>query len=167
MDSLKGVNDFVNHKPYSEIPPIGFKEDGTTVVAKTPEQTYEDVAKDLFNKPYHYINSCGEIGQLNNGFSFHYAEPNNFTSRKQAEKLLALNKLMNVAKYLNGDWQPKFYDGNEKKWYIYIDEDGDFDTSFSKELVTTSVYFKSQELAEKAIEILGNYTISLALSTDW
>lgn len=135
---------------------------------ETAAKTYEDVAKELFfndDELYHYIATDGSIkhSTVYNA----YGIPTICTSRKQAEKLLAINKLLNVAKYLNGDWQPKFYDGNEKKWYIYIDEDGEVDTSFAKELVTTSVYFKSQELAEKAIEILGSHTISLALSTDW
>ena len=45
------------------------------------------------------------------------------TSEKQLEQLLALNKLMNVAKYLNGDWEPDFTNTHFHKFYINYDSD--------------------------------------------
>ena len=95
-----------------------------------------------------------------------YVDSNNCTSEKQAKKLLAINKLMNVAKYLNGDWQPNWNDVYEKKWYIFI-EDKQIKINNTYRLQCNDIYFKSQELAEQAIEILGEETIKLALCTDY
>lgn len=36
-----------------------------------------------------------------------------------ADKLIALDKLMNIAKYYNGDWKPEWNNRNEEKNYIY------------------------------------------------
>ena len=78
------------------------------------------------------------------------------TSEKQLEQLLALNKLMNVAKYLNGDWEPDFLNIEERKWFIcYGYEDSMLDIDFSAYYRNSVVYFKSEKLAQQAIEILG------------
>lgn len=85
------------------------------------------------------------------------------TSEEQLEQLLALNKLLNVAKYLNGDWEPDFTD-NTHKWYINYDYDcltlcTDFSINYRRNLV----YFKSSKIAHQAIEILGEEEIKKAL----
>lgn len=79
------------------------KQDGNTytIIEKENNLTYESVSKDLFCKGYWYINSIGHISKANTVIT----NSNNCTSEKQARKLLAINMLMNVAKYLNGDWQ--------------------------------------------------------------
>lgn len=57
--------------------------------------TYEDVAKKLFyKKEAAYINYKGEVDIFDCDKSYPHA--NNCTSEKQAQKLLAINKLMNV-----------------------------------------------------------------------
>ena len=70
--------------------------------------TYENIAKSLFmnNKTY-YIDTLGDIFICNSG-TIYYNSKINCTSEKQAKKLLAINQLMNVAKYLNGNWEPDF-----------------------------------------------------------
>lgn len=143
------------------------KQDGNTytIVEKEKRLTYEDIARELFSKSYHYIDSSGKIHNEHTD-DYHITEPNNCTSQKQAEKLLAINKLMNVAKYLNDGWQPDWDKPVECKYYI---------NTYSKQLKVTfntwvcsgDIYFKSEELAEKAIEILGEETIRLALCTDY
>lgn len=85
------------------------------------------------------------------------------TSEKQLEQLLALNKLINVAEYLNGDWEPDFTD-NTQKWYINYDYDclmlcTDFSVNYRRNLV----YFKSPKLAHQAIDILGEEEVKKAL----
>lgn len=136
---------------------------------KPKNLTYKDICKSLFKgKGVYFIHSRGEIKKQS---SEHVAEnviydPNNCTSENQAKKLLAINKLMNVAKYLNGDWKPDLSSRSEQKFYIIL-EKGDIFTSQTCTVVSGNVYFKSKELAEQAIEILGEDTIKLALSTDW
>ena len=130
--------------------------------------TYEDVAKNLFDyKKLYHIHGDGKIyefiavdeGAIN---------PINCTSQKQAEKLLAINQLMNVAKYLNGDWKPNWDKVDEKKYFIYTcPRDCYISVKSATVHMSDIVYFKSEELAQQAIDILGEETIKLALSTDW
>ena len=86
------------------------------------------------------------------------------TSEEQLEQLLALNKLMNVAKYLNGDWEPDWKNKYEDKYCI----------GYDYSLLTLHVYrwtttcnvgswFKSIQLVNQAIEILGEEEVKKAL----
>ena len=71
---------------------------------------------------------------------------------------------MNVAKYLNGDWEPDFLNIDERKWFIDYDyEDSIIDTDFSAYYRNSVVYFKSEELTQQAIEILGEEEVKKAL----
>ena len=107
--------------------------------------TYEDIVKKLYPGKCYYIN-------------------NNHTSEKQICQLLYLNKLMNVAKYLNGDWEPQFLDRGQKKWCIYYNfEDFKWGVTNYTHYQHTAVYFKSEELALQAIEILGEEEVKKAL----
>ena len=84
-------------------------------------------------------------------------------SEKQLEQLLALNKLMNVAKYLNGDWEPDFTD-NTHKFYIYYNYISlEFKIEWSVNWRRSIIYFKSEKLALQAIEILGEEEVKKAL----
>lgn len=139
------------------------------LVEKEKKLTYENVAKKLFpyETSHYYILSNGDIDKIKNSPS-NYELPNNALSKKQLEKLLAINKLMNVAKYLNGDWQPNWRDKNEDKWYIRFDySDNMIYIACNQFLCSNCNYFKSEELAKQAIEILGEDTIRLAFCTDY
>lgn len=77
---------------------------------------------------------------------------------------------MNVAKYLNGDWQPNWDNKNkiEYKYYLYIHYPGNkIEISYVASCCSDGIYFKSEELSQQAVDILGEETIKLALSTDW
>ena len=131
---------------------------------KPKKLTYEDVAKELFEgKKTYYIDDNGKIEEniCYRNCDTH-ADPNNCVTKEQAEKLLAINKLMNVATYFNGkDWD--FYDNNNKySFYINTNKELAFNVSYSTKFGIA--YFKTKQLAEKAIEILGEDTIKLALS---
>lgn len=128
--------------------------------------TYEDVAKELFlRKTGYYTDKFGSMCSAVL-YDSQYLDSNNCTSEKQVQKLLAINKLMNVAKYLNGDWKPNWGDSNERKYYISMDG-GNIEVSMVISSHCVEVYFKTPKLAQQAIEILGEETIKLALSTDW
>ena len=128
-----------------------------------PEITYERICNELFkeNETFYYTNSNGQIRQSMDGMEYSYSiyEPNSAFSRKQLEKLLAINKLMTVAKYLNRD--KSFY----LKYYIYINCDDKLEIG-SRVTASGSVFFISVEAVRQAIKILGEDTIRLALSTD-
>lgn len=132
--------------------------------------TYDDIAKELFHgKEIFYINQLGEIStatSVKGEECFKYL--NNCTSKKQAEKLLAINKLMNVAKYLNDGWKPDWNNNNEYKYYLFVYNNNNtigYSTCASSSFDV--IYFKTKELAMQAVKILGEDTIKLALSTDY
>lgn len=137
---------------------------------KRKELTYDDIAKELFHeKELSYINQFGEINtttSLEGEESFKC--PNNCTSWTQAEKLLAINKLMNVAKYLNGSRRYAQKTGKYKTgYYIIIDENDSIKVDYACINGRDIIYFNSRENAERAIKILGKDTIKLALVRDY
>lgn len=129
------------------------------------KKTYMDICRELFlNKPSCRLTDLGVIkhATCTSGAIIHHRTIS--TSKKQLEQLLALNKLMNVAKYLNGDWEPDFLNIEERKWFICYDyEDSMLDTDFSAYYRNSVVYFKSEELTQQAIEILGEEEVKKAL----
>lgn len=128
---------------------------------------YEDVARKLFyDKLTYYITGDGTLDTFHPTSSYYNA--NNCTSNKQLRKLLAINKLMNVAKYLNDNWEPDWNNMEKDKFYIrYNQASRTLQEGTASILCSDIVYFKSKKLAQQAIEILGEETIKLALSTDW
>lgn len=151
------------------IPPEGMEayQEGNEIKFRPvkKELTYKDIARELFDNKIIYHIADGRIVEslvLPNT----YYNTNNCTSNKQAEKLLAINKLMNVAKYLNGDWQPDWNNNYENKYYLRIYNEK-IEISYAGVYISDIVYFKSEEFAKQAIKILGEEIIKLALSTDW
>lgn len=133
---------------------------------KKKELTYNDICEKLFKKkPIFFITDSGEVDTYY--CNDQYEDSNNCTSEKQAEKLLAINKLMNVAKYLNGDWTPDWNNCTQNKYYLYLSSSTTIYVSIVTSMSCNIVYFKTRELAEEAIKILGEETIKLALSTDY
>lgn len=131
------------------------------------KQSYGDIAVALFNgKQTYFIDVDGKIS--NDWLTTSCCDPNNCTSLKQGQKLMAYNKLMNVAKYLN--------DGEtvEYGYYICMYENAvteDVSIGVANDTIggirKGCINFKTEKLARQAIEILGEDTIKLALSTDW
>ena len=168
----------------TEIPiPDGYQifisEDGKPMIRKKIEEdedkkapntsegnpiTYEDVLKELFlNKKTYWIGNTyinTTISQYNN-----YNDIDNCTSIAQANRMIAFNKLQNIAKYLNNGWVSNFNDKN-KNWFIRI-EDGKYVARFSKWFNNGSVYFKSKEAANEAIRLMGEDSLNDLFSTDW
>ena len=87
------------------------------------------------------------------------------TTLEQVKRLDAYNKLMNIAKFLNGDWKPDFY-GDHENWNICKDGDT-FVALYTKTLNKGSVYFKNEELANEAIRLMGEESLNDLFSTDW
>lgn len=134
---------------------------------KKKQSTYEDVAKELFSKGLiaYWADIDGNVHLRRMEYSTELIEPINCVSENQAKKLLAINKLMNIAKYLNGDWKPDWNNASQAKYYLSIFNDSvEINGTIYNSRI---VYFKSEKFVKQAIEILGEDTIRLALSTDW
>ncbi|NLJ82625.1 MAG: hypothetical protein GX330_05810 [Bacteroidales bacterium] len=82
-----------------------------------------------------------------------YNDRNNCVSEKHIEKWLLINDLLNICVYLNKDWTPNWENKNEIK-YILVAED---DRIKVEETIypISFAYFKTKDLANNAIEILG------------
>lgn len=139
------------------------------VVNKTPDAaegnpiTYDDILKKLYlNKKSFWISSI-EI-QSSTTRKCSYNDMNNCTSMAQAKRMLAFNKLQNIAKYLNDGWKPNFKDSS-KKWYIY--KDIFYGVTFNYTTNQGIVYFKNEDLANEAIQLMGKDYLDALFSTDW
>lgn len=152
------------------IPPEGYEIDESNstfecIKFKKKALTYEDVARELFiGKRYYYIDFGGDILPDTHCKNEDLRCGNLAASEKQLEKLLAINKLMNLAKYLNGSWKP---DWNKRNYFITINSYNTIIIDYNSDNIRSAAYFSTGALAKQAIDILGEDTIRLALSTDW
>ena len=90
-----------------------FNEEGKLMVQKAPGDkngepiTYDEVLKELYYKKTAYWVNNTRISYVitnENG----YNDINNCASEAQCKRMVAFNKLQNIAKYLNKGWKPDF-----------------------------------------------------------
>lgn len=126
--------------------------------------TYDDVLKELYlgKTAYWVYDKSIESGKQS---SYNFEDAVNYTSVAQAKRMVAFNKLQNIAKYLNGDWKPDF-DGNHENWSITKIGD-DFLAMYTGNVNNANVYFKSKDLTFEAIRLMGEYSLNDLFSTDW
>ena len=126
--------------------------------------TYYDICKKLFfnNKVYWAYKDDIESGIA---IPSDYKDVYNCTSEAQVKRLIAFNKLQNIAKYLNGYWKPDFC-CSEKKWSI-SEKFGNFEPAFSVTENGAKVYFKSEYATDEAIRLMGKDSLNDLFSTDW
>nr|UVN05173.1 MAG: hypothetical protein [Bacteriophage sp.] len=63
-------------------------------------------------------------------------------------KLRALNKLMNIAKYYNGDWKPNWSDQN----YFIIYKGDMYKVNYNWTIISNNIYFKNEKDAQAVID---------------
>ena len=69
-------------------------------------------------------------------------------------KIKALVKLMNIAKYYNGDWNPDWSNPTEYKYYImYKNNDNAYDVDYNWGYIRNNIYFKNRK---DVIAIINN-----------
>lgn len=126
--------------------------------------TYDDVLKELYlgKTAYWVYDKSIESGKQS---SYNFEDAVNCTSVAQAKRMVAFNKLQNIAKYLNGDWKPDF-DGNHENWNINKTGD-DFLATYTRNVNKANVYFKSRDLTFEAIRLMGEDSLNDLFSTDW
>lgn len=125
--------------------------------------TYDDILKELyFDKTAYWVNK-NNIPTAK-AAEFSYNDINNCTTHAQAKRIIAFNKLQNIAKYLNGGWKPNFEDSS-KKWYIF--KDILYGVTFNHTTNQGIVYFKNADLADEAIRLMGKESLNDLFSTDW
>lgn len=127
--------------------------------------TYDDVLKELFlDKIASWVGISkiytATVGRAN------YNDLNNCTSYAQAKRIVAFNKLQNIAKYLNEGWKPDFTDGTQN-WFIAEEHFGEYKAKFTYSGNYGVVFFKSKCLANEAIRLMGEDSLNDLFSTDW
>lgn len=154
-----------------------FAEDGKLMVrkkiegdAEAPDDkegkpiTYDDVLKKLYyGKTAYWVGSTRISYAITNENS--YNDINNCASEAQCKRMVAFNKLQNIAKYLNKGWKPDFCN-LEKKWAILKGVEG-FSPKYIMMTNDANVYFKSKDLANEAICLMGDESLNDLFSTDW
>ena len=77
-------------------------------------------------------------------------------------KIIALNRLMTIAKYYNGDWEPDWSNSREYKYFIvYNNNDNTYIVDYHWRYIRNDIYFKNRE---DAIAIINNSNFKSILS---
>ena len=146
-----------------------FNEEGKLMVQKAPGDkngepiTYDDICKKLFfNKTAYWVRGKNiEEGVIRES----YNDSDNCTSVDQVKRVVAFNKLQNIAKYLNKGWKPDFCN-TEKKWAIIKSVEG-FSPKYIRMINDANIYFRDKDLANEAIRLMGEESLNDLFSTDW
>ena len=132
------------------------------IVLKDKQLTYSDICRKLFvGYGWFFTDAEGSIHHTRGGNTYSCA--NNSATKHQLECILAKNKLVNVAKYLNDGWKPAVED---TAWYIISYGNNNIDIVndyFQHSSCSSRIIFKTKELAQQAMGILGEETVKLAL----
>lgn len=83
-------------------------------------------------------------------------------NESNASKLVALSKLMNIAKYYNEDWKPDWSNSREYKYFIvYNNNDNTYIVDYHWRYIRNDIYFKNRE---NAIAVINNSNFKSILS---
>ena len=127
--------------------------------------TYDDICKKLFlNKKTFWF--CGENNIEEDVLDFNsYNDSDNCTSIAQVKRLVAFNKLQNIAKYLNKGWKPDFPGSNN--YAICKNYAGGYSLLGNRKCQAGAIYFRTKDLANEAIRLMGEESLNDLFSTDW
>ena len=130
------------------------------IVLKDKQLTYSDICRKLFvGYGWFFTDAEGSIHHTLGGNT--YSCVNNSATKHQLECILAKNKLANVAKYLNDGWKPNKGD------FVFCLTHWEYLSvgMYHFENYGNQIIFKNREVAQQAVEILGEETIKLALES--
>ena len=112
--------------------------------------TYKEIAEKL-NKDICFFIAKGKIQSYSQYAS--YDNPDVANSYRQIEKILAINQLMNIAKYYNGDWKPDWNNKYELKYCIsFTTITNSYDIASRTQTYLNAIHFKNQEDAQAVID---------------
>ena len=112
--------------------------------------TYKEIAEKL-NKDICFFIAKGKIQSYAQYAS--YDNPGVANSYRQIEKILAINQLMNIAKYYNGDWKPDWNNKYELKYCIsFTTITNSYNIASRTQTYLNAIHFKNQEDAQAVID---------------
>ena len=143
------------------------KQDGEPALNEETQEkpiTYYDILRELYmgKTAYWIYDKCIESGKQTD---YNFEDSVNCTSVAQAKRMVAFNKLQNIAKYLNKGWKPNFCIG-DKKWGIIKEGEG-FSPKYIRMINDANIYFRDKDLANEAIRLMGEESLNDLFSTDW
>lgn len=154
-----------------------FNEEGKLMVhkkiegdAETPDDkegnpiTYDDVLKELYYEKTAYWIGSSNIKHTTTGEGS-YNDINNCASEAQCKRMVAFNKLQNIAKYLNKGWNPDFPGSNN--YTICKNYAGEYSLLGNRKRQAGAIYFMTKDLANEAIRLMGDESLNDLFSTDW
>ena len=113
--------------------------------------TYKEVTEKL-NKDICFFIEKGKIKSYAQYAS--YDNPDVANSYRQIEKILAINQLMNIAKYYNGNWNPDWSNIDKYKYYIiYNSSNNTYAVDYNTSYTLNPIYFENRE---DAIAVINN-----------
>lgn len=123
--------------------------------------SYKEIAEELFpdKKAYRFVHGDDNCKVYN---CSDVTASDNCVTKAQAQKILAINRLMNVAKFYNKNWKPDYNNFNESKYYFYVNQKDEVCIGACGGVSGNVVEFKKEEYARKALEILGEDLIKRA-----
>lgn len=146
-----------------------FNEEGKLMVQKAPGDkngepiTYDDICKKLFfNKTAYWVRGKNiEEGVIRES----YNDIDNCTSVAQVKRVVAFNKLQNIAKYLDKGWNPDF--SGSSNYTICKNHTGGYSLLGNHKYQAGAIYFRTEDLANEAIRLMGEESLNDLFSTDW
>ena len=112
--------------------------------------TYKEIAEKL-NKDICFFIAKGKIQSYAQYAS--YDNPGVANSYRQIEKILAINQLMNIAKYYNGDWKPDWNNKYVLKYCIsFTAITNSYNIASRTQTYLNAIHFKNQEDAQAVID---------------
>lgn len=149
---------------------VFISEDGKPMIRRKTEAEMSSSYEYMSRLMYKYTTAYYWDTNLNDIISFNCStsceSPSNCRSVAQAKRLIAFNKLQNVAAYLNDGWHPDFGESS-LKWCICRGIDSTFRPTNVIRQDFGGIYFKTKQLAQQAIDIMGNDSLCDLFCTDW
>lgn len=137
-------------------PPEGYeidKENSTFECIKfkpiKKDLTYKDIRDKLGRDARYIITSDGDIERIDK--SGKNIGSNSVADPKQLRKIIAINQLMNIAKYYNGGWKPDWKNSYERKFYIEYYK-GRYNIEVVYSINHGIVYFRSRDDVQAVID---------------
>lgn len=129
--------------------------------------TYDDICRKLFFRKDAWFLNHDTIDSWVQTLS-NYRDFDNCTSEAQAKRMIAFNKLQNIAKYINSriGWKPDFDDDTEDK-YVIVKKGSGYTVRCVTSTNTAQIYFFSSDHANEAIRLMGKESLDDLFSTDW
>ena len=116
------------------------------------KKSLDEIMRSLYYKKEAFF--VDMFGKVKSNQTTLYSDRNNCTSREHIDKWLSINDLLNVACFINQNWLPDWENKSEKKYTFSVN--GENVGVQQVEAPMSIVYFPSEDLAQQAIDIIGN-----------